>query len=123
MATRRSTASPRTAEPRTASPRTAEPLTSVGSGETPRRGASGASTVSAETRPTQRRAAAPKGQPEPAAAAPVVVSTDTRRAMIAKAAYLRSERRGFAPGFEEDDWLTAEKEVDALLSAGQSVPQ
>lgn len=115
MATRRSTASPRTAEP----------LTSVGSGEATRRAGSSSSAVSSETpaRPTQRRTAAPKGQPEPVAAAPVVVSADTRRAMIAKAAYLRAERRGFVPGFEESDWLTAEKEVDALLSAGQSGPQ
>jgi hypothetical protein len=43
--------------------------------------------------------------------------------MIAKAAYLRAERRGFVPGFEEEDWLTAEKEVDSLLSAGRGIPQ
>jgi hypothetical protein len=43
--------------------------------------------------------------------------------MIAEGAYLRAERRGFLPGFEEEDWLTAEREVDALLSAGQSGPQ
>jgi hypothetical protein len=28
--------------------------------------------------------------------------------MIAKAAYYAAERRGFAPGFEVQDWLTAE---------------
>jgi hypothetical protein len=38
--------------------------------------------------------------------------------MIAEAAYLRAEHRGFAPGFEAEDWLAAESEVDALLSAG-----
>jgi hypothetical protein len=36
--------------------------------------------------------------------------------MIAEAAYLRAERRGFFPGSEVDDWLAAEREVDALLS-------
>ncbi len=41
-----------------------------------------------------------------------------RRAMIAEAAYLRAERRGFATGNEEEDWLAAEAEVDALLRAG-----
>lgn len=46
------------------------------------------------------------------------VSADRRRAMIAEAAYLRAERRGFAPGHEVDDWFAAEREVDALLSAG-----
>ncbi len=47
----------------------------------------------------------------------VTVSEDVRRGMIAEAAYLRAERRGFAPGREEDDWLAAEAEVDALLEA------
>ena len=35
--------------------------------------------------------------------------------MIAEGAYLRAERRGFAPGHETEDWLAAETEVDALL--------
>ena len=35
--------------------------------------------------------------------------------MIAENAYLRAERRGFAPGSETEDWLAAETEVDALL--------
>jgi hypothetical protein len=38
--------------------------------------------------------------------------------MIAESAYLRAERRGFAPGHEAEDWFAAEREVDALLSAG-----
>jgi hypothetical protein len=37
--------------------------------------------------------------------------------MIAEAAYLRAEQRGFAPGHESEDWLLAECEVDALLFA------
>jgi hypothetical protein len=51
------------------------------------------------------------------------VSMDTRRGMIAEAAYLRAERRGFAPGGEEEDWLAAEAEVDRLLSADRRLPQ
>jgi Protein of unknown function (DUF2934) len=47
----------------------------------------------------------------------VAVSEDVRRGMIAEAAYLRAERRGFAPGGEHDDWVAAEAEVDALLRA------
>jgi hypothetical protein len=46
-----------------------------------------------------------------------------RRAMIAEAAYLRAERRGFAPGGEVEDWLAAEREVDALLAADQTLVQ
>jgi hypothetical protein len=40
--------------------------------------------------------------------------------MIAQAAYLRAERRGFAPGGEDEDWAAAEAEVDALLRASSS---
>lgn len=43
--------------------------------------------------------------------------------MIAESAYLRAERRGFAPGYEVDDWFAAEREVDALLSAGTNTRQ
>ena len=38
-----------------------------------------------------------------------------RERMIATAAYFRAQRRGFAPGHEEEDWLQAEAEVDGLL--------
>jgi hypothetical protein len=52
-----------------------------------------------------------------AAAAParVQVTPEARRALIAQSAYLRAERRGFAPGREVEDWLAAEAEVEALL--------
>lgn len=43
------------------------------------------------------------------------ITAADRRQMIAEAAYLRAERRGFTPGGELEDWLTAEAEVDALL--------
>ncbi|MFI4878510.1 MAG: DUF2934 domain-containing protein [Steroidobacterales bacterium] len=38
--------------------------------------------------------------------------------MIAERAYLRAERRGFAPGHAAEDWLAAEGEIDLLLKAG-----
>jgi hypothetical protein len=37
---------------------------------------------------------------------------DDRLRRIAEAAYYRAERRGFAPGGEESDWIEAEKEID-----------
>ncbi|MBL8381881.1 MAG: DUF2934 domain-containing protein [Burkholderiales bacterium] len=37
-----------------------------------------------------------------------------RAARIAERAYFRAQQRGFAPGHELDDWLAAEREVDAL---------
>jgi Protein of unknown function (DUF2934) len=47
-------------------------------------------------------------------------SIEQREAMICDAAYFLSERRGFGPGHELDDWLAAEGEIDRLLAA--SVP-
>jgi DUF2934 family protein len=44
----------------------------------------------------------------------------SREARIAEAAYWRAERRGFVPGQELDDWLAAEKEVDADGTASQA---
>jgi hypothetical protein len=43
------------------------------------------------------------------------VSEDQRRPMIANAAYLRAERRGFNGGDAAADWLEAEAEIDARL--------
>lgn len=44
------------------------------------------------------------------------VSEDVRRQMIAEAAYLRAEQRGFNGGDPIEDWLAAESEVDLLLA-------
>jgi hypothetical protein len=41
--------------------------------------------------------------------------SEDRNASIEKMAYSIAQRRGFSPGHELDDWLTAEKEVDARL--------
>lgn len=38
--------------------------------------------------------------------------SESRAARIAESAYWRAERRGFQPGYELEDWLHAEKEVD-----------
>lgn len=40
----------------------------------------------------------------------------TRHAMIAEAAYFLSESRGFEPGWELEDWLNAEWDVDQRLA-------
>lgn len=40
---------------------------------------------------------------------------EERHQRIATAAYLRAERRNFAPGHELEDWLAAEAEVDREL--------
>jgi len=46
------------------------------------------------------------------------VTPEERYKMIAHRAYLRAEKRGFAPGHEVDDWLRAEAEVNQTLRGG-----
>jgi hypothetical protein len=73
---------------------------------------------------TSRPAAAPaRKAPAAPAPAPAKLTPEARRALIAEAAYLRAERRGFIPGHETDDWLAAEIEVEALLRGGQNSRQ
>ena len=74
-----------------------------------------------DTRGASRPARPRKSPDTPAPRAQL--TPEARRALISEIAYLRAERRGFAPGQETDDWLAAEAEVDALLSAGQSPRQ
>lgn len=40
--------------------------------------------------------------------------------MIAIAAYLRAQERGFQPGHELEDWVAAEREVRDRLAAARS---
>jgi len=43
------------------------------------------------------------------------VDEDIRSRMIAEAAYYRAEARGFATGYEMEDWLAAEAEIDESI--------
>jgi hypothetical protein len=43
------------------------------------------------------------------------IPPEERQRLIAQAAYLRAERRGFSGGSPEQDWLLAEAEIDAML--------
>ena len=42
---------------------------------------------------------------------PTDTASESRRAAIALAAYLRAEQRGFSPGQALEDWLSAEREI------------
>jgi Protein of unknown function (DUF2934) len=44
------------------------------------------------------------------------VTGEERYQLIAKAAYLRAEQRGFSPGSELEDWLAAESDIDRMLA-------
>ena len=45
-----------------------------------------------------------------------MISPGERAHMIAEHAYYIAAERGFAPGNELDDWLSAEREIDRRLS-------
>ena len=55
-----------------------------------------------------------QASPSPQARAPTPVEIYE---MIAEAAYYRAQKRGFAPGLEEEDWREAEAEVMERLRA------
>ena len=107
MATRRPTEPPRSADLSKEIPNVIKADEKLAP-KTPRTRAK-STTPRATTTAAKKPAVASKGSP--------TVSEDVRRGMIAEGAYLRAERRGFAPGYEEMDWLAAEAEVDALLKA------
>lgn len=44
------------------------------------------------------------------------INPEIRYRMIAEAAYLRAEQRGFNDGDPLEDWLAAEHEIDLLLA-------
>lgn len=44
------------------------------------------------------------------------VSHEQRYHMIATAAYYLAERRGFSHGYEMQDWISAEADIDAMLN-------
>jgi hypothetical protein len=113
MASRRPTDSPR--------PSTAAPVSPISNPTIPAK----AESASAEKTPAAPKPRAPRAKkaatPKVSTASAVIeISEDVRRGMIAEAAYLRAERRGFAGGHEKEreDWVAAEAEVDALLKAG-----
>ncbi len=64
--------------------------------------------------------AASKARKPRTSAATSEVSLEHRRDLIAEAAYLRAEQRGFAQGDPQEDWLAAEREVDLLLGGQAS---
>jgi Protein of unknown function (DUF2934) len=86
----------------------------------------GGSSMATQAPPAARKNAAAKSVTAKIAKPPAtrpsevvpVINQDRRRALIAEAAYFRAERRNFASGYETEDWLSAESEVDTLLTLG-----
>ena len=69
-------------------------------------------------------AAAPESRPATAAQKNSLLASSLapgpaqlRQAMIAEAAYFIAQQRGFGCGYELEDWLLAEKQIDAVLAS------
>lgn len=56
----------------------------------------------------------PQPQTGPEQSTPLIVD-ETRRAMIAEAAYFRAASRGFNGGDPVEDWLGAERDIEKRL--------
>lgn len=70
----------------------------------------------------RRRDAAPaisptKSAPEVRITPAPAVTSEERERLVARAAYFRAEKRGFAPGCELQDWVEAEAEVLRLIGS------
>jgi hypothetical protein len=50
---------------------------------------------------------------------PHAMTEEIRQQMIAEAAYYRAEARDFAPGYELEDWLEAQDDVDRSLRSSE----
>lgn len=70
-------------------------------------------------------------EPTPVAQAPADVTAEVvnaatdeqRHAMIAEVAYFLAEKRGFACGYELEDWLAAEAEINRRLGTAEATTQ
>jgi len=84
----------------------AKKVTSKSNGKKP------GATVARKTITKAKKPAAPKLEATPGKS----VTPEERWRMVAEAAYLRAESRGFSGGNPTDDWLAAEAEIDKILS-------
>jgi hypothetical protein len=76
----------------------------------------------AKSQPAAKPAAKPEN-PRPQMTfggnAQVEVSPEELRKLISEAAYFRAKQRGFAPGYEQEDWIQAEAEVMRRIGSRQ----
>jgi len=74
---------------------------------------------SASKAASKKKPAAKKAAPRKRAQRKIVEKD--RGELVAEAAYLIAQQRGFEGNYALDDWLQAEVEIDARLSCGRSV--
>jgi hypothetical protein len=64
----------------------------------------------------------PSVDPSPFSRTPAAEDAAERHDRIARAAYRRAQARGFEPGHDLDDWLEAEREIDAAEREEPNAP-
>lgn len=101
------TATPKTSTTKKATSTTAKPAT--------KKVAADSKTASTATAKKTTTTAEPGSTRKSPAKKVTTVSPEHRYHMIATAAYFLAERRGFAGGYEMQDWISAEAEIDAQL--------
>ncbi len=75
--------------------------------------------MTTRTRTIEQKAPQCDGTRKSSGVGGIPVTPEERHCMIAEAAYLIAERRGFLGVAALDDWLQAEAEVDARLSGAE----
>lgn len=87
-----------------------KPLTKKASTATP------AAKPTAKLKTPAKKISAPKASKRLPAATKKDITAEERYQMIAAAAYLRAEQRGFQGGNALEDWVAAEAEIDGMLN-------
>jgi hypothetical protein len=64
---------------------------------------------------TKKKTAAKKKASAKAAAGTKIISNEQRYRMVSEAAYHLSEKQGFQPGRDMDNWLIAEQQIEAFI--------
>jgi hypothetical protein len=80
---------------------------------------SGKNTVGTAKVAETKVAATPRRKTSPKRVTHLALPREERRHLIEVAAYYIAERRGFRGGSPDDDWLQAERDVDAMIKAGK----
>jgi hypothetical protein len=71
--------------------------------------------TTAAAAPAEAKAPAKPRKTAAKRAAKLKVTPDQRHDMVCTAAYFIAEKRGFTHGYDHDDWLAAEMQVDATI--------
>ncbi len=78
-----------------------------------------ASPATAKPKPAILDKKSPKAAKRSPPATALGVTAEQRRCYVEVAAYFIAERHGFTPGRAQEDWVSAELEIDRMLAEGR----